>query len=233
MVNLTTRRKRSVDAGTLAAVRDFCTWAVGVKIQWDRLDDGEAADLVRLVKKADLGPGASGLDWDALTKNETKKFERLLAQGAGMDPDHFDKAREEARMLREMAALGAEARRATTLRREAEVDWFRAMYRHLESGHLWMQHLAVLTFVLVQMHAGKAIAHGARIEGEGDQMRLVYSGHFGMFGPADPEGTLAATWTLEWLVEQGWLVLEPRGMERRIGLGPKTRRALRSEEARR
>jgi hypothetical protein len=226
---LLTKKKTGVPIDTAAAVRAFAQWALGLgDVRLDRLEGDEQREAVELIERADVsGDGGTRVDWQRLSKREKGRLEELLARAGGLPPDHFAQERRQAALRRKMAELGAEAKRLATLDRRQEADFFRVMHRQLESGHLWLPHVAWLTFVVAQFQAGKGLAPGACIEGDGDAMRLVYDGQLGMLGNCDQEGRLGSPSLVAWLTENGWLVDDARGRTRRIGLGPKTIKALR------
>jgi hypothetical protein len=227
------RRSEGVDANTISSVRHWAVGTLGLRdCDLRRLDSEEQREVVELLKQADTSDREkSGFDWEKLSKRQRARLERLLATAAGRSPDYFDAAREADRHAAKPRARAAEARRPRTLTRAEEDDFFRAMFRKMQSRHLWLGHVAILVGVIAQMRSGTTLAHNARLEGDGDQMEIVYDVIYGYLGAADPESELATKWYFDWLVAQGWLTASKKGRERRIGLGPKTIKALRGGPA--
>jgi hypothetical protein len=187
-----------------------------------RLEDARIEELAGLVGKA--GTDRGGWDREALGRRETKLLEALVEQAAGLDRGHYE-AERKAETDR-FAALAAEARRMPRLSREAETDFFQTMFRMLNVGHLWPNHVSLLLLVIAMLRAGEGLAEsGCRVEGSGADARLVvnFARGLGLRGDGLPNWR----WHLEWLAKNNWLTLEEGRVTWHIGLGPRTLKMLR------
>ena len=123
---------------------------------------------------------------------------------------------------REFAQLAAEGRRRETLSLQAETDFFRAMARHLRSGHLWTSHVAVLTLLAAEFNSGEPLGARQRFEGTGDKLTLVFDSTFGLFGTDVDPDSRTADWRflLGHLKKTKWLVVKRAGRNGAIEFRP-------------
>jgi len=205
----------------------------GLRVDWKRLDDGEAAELVELTRKGNTPEGFRLAA--ALSERELRKWEALIEKGAEA-PDVFEAARKDADLRADLAQLAARAKRApkrprfeqrgcVVLPREIVFDWFALTAPPLEIGDL-----GLLVFVLGQLENGEALTPGGRIEGAGDDTTLIIDDRLGLGTKADPDARLVGTWRDALahlgLPENGLLEVERGGGHVRVKRGRLIREAL-------
>jgi len=214
--------------GTLKSRRkpqwaDAVIWLFGVRPNWERVTEREAAELDELLGKAAI---PHGFDLGTLSGRERTRLEQLVGKAGGVDL--AEQGRREAAAEKEREKEAAMRRRP--FNREETTNYFRAVFAALENEDLWCDDAALLTVVLAMFASGKTLASRCYFTGAGDSLVLHLNMNFGLLGSSDGAGSLGG-WKQRLLFlsepEQGWLQLEPgRGPERAFRLGPRLREAL-------
>ncbi len=234
MAGLTRRRSRSAPsadacqaAGDVVAVRTGTLRSGGLRLDWGRLDDSEAAELVALVREADHGT------WNpARLGRKEKRYEQLVEQASDAR-GVFDGAR----LSQEIAATLEDVRVkrvARPISRREEAGLLAALADQVmpegKQGrpYLWLDQSAVMLGILLQLHSGRTLTPRSRVERDEDGTPvLIYDQSFGIFGGHDPRGALANYQkSLAHLEANSWLVLSGSGSAREIRLGTRALRAL-------
>jgi hypothetical protein len=219
------RRRLRVAREAVAQVQDMVGWVFGQRLDLDRLSDGEITRLCELVTQSAI---PFGHDRGALSEGEQRDLEALVAKGAGLSGDHFERQRKEDAMAQKAEQEAARKRRMPFSRHET-TDVFLTFYRELMEENLWADDAAILTLILAQFAAGTPFTSTSRFEGTGDDLTLVIDANMGMLGHVDGQGALD-NWYQRILFlaesEEGWLALERRGPTWRIRLGPRLKGAL-------
>lgn len=186
------------------------------RVDFGRLSDGEAIELVELAEAINRGDADRG----------DQKFWSLVAAASAFDRDHFRKRHEQAKAARKAAEREAKERRMLFGRRETR-NLFLALHEALVAEDVWADDVLVLTLVLLQLAAGKPLRESTVIEGSGDDATLVVDANLGFAGRSD--GTSAATgWRQRaaFLHEERWLRVESKGHFVRMRPGPRLAEAL-------
>jgi hypothetical protein len=195
------------------------------RVDADRLSDGDIARLCDLAARISI---PFGVDLDKLSRSERGDLERLVARGAGLDGDHFDRQRKEAVMAEQTAQAAAKKRRMSFTRRE-QTNLFRTLFDEMMEQDIWADDAAIVCLVLTQFAAGRPFSSSASLEGEGANAVLVLDARMGLLGAVDGQGMLDG-WYERCLflaeAEQGWLAIDRAGPIWRIRLGPKLKSAL-------
>jgi hypothetical protein len=195
----------------------------GLRIDWDRLDDNEAGELVELTRKAD--DRVEGFRLNRLSAKELRRWESLVEVGADA-PGVFASAREEAELRAATAELAAQARRPSPRPRYEEAGAIvlpRGLTFDLltQKGEtLWIEHLGLLVWTLAALENGVALNPRGRIEGGGDDAVLVIDMSMGIGVKFHDDETMGR-W-LEYFAHLGTLELlrvERRGRELLVGRG--------------
>lgn len=216
---------REEAAGIRLWIRVNCE--VGNDFEWKLLPSEDHAELAALVRT--VASDGGGADWTKLGRRQTRRLESLLAVGAGHPPDFFDLRRHEADVMRQFKELDVKSRRRNPLKRRQEMDWFQVMHAKLASGHLFVSHVSILTYVVAVLQTGKPLGPTQAIEGNGDDAVLAFDQSWSIIpGAIDGEDSLMR-WRIqvEWLAEHDWLTLRRTGPTWRVGLGKATLVALR------
>ena len=225
IVNLT-RNRPGVDRAQASATRNYLVVHTGVRVSFDRLNDADRERLVELAKKLEKPSG--GLDWRQLSTRERKRLEALLEKGAGWEAGTFEAKRKDADAIRKLKALGAENRRRNPLTRRQQTDFFATMHAELKSGHFFVGHVALLTYLVAQFQAGEALGMMHSIEGQGAGAVLVFDVRWGLLGAISGGEDDLVNWRflLEHLVTFKWLTLAKQGPRWTVALGERTLAAL-------
>lgn len=203
------------------AVGDQLVRTLGLRVDWDRLADDEASQLVETVQRADT---QDGFNLASLGRRDTSRLEKLLEKGANLQPGHLDRQRKDAASFAEIQQLAAKAR-AKPVTRAQEGALLAEIHKQLTTDRaLWVEHLAVLVAVLAQFAAGQTVAPGARFEGDA----LVFLESNGLLGGAiDPNGRVGnLRRVLAQLAANQWIEVERNGAETAIRVGRRARRVL-------
>jgi hypothetical protein len=192
------------------------------KIQWDRLDEGEQDELRRLVGRLYDGDH-DGIDRSTLDAAATRRFERLIAIGAGFDPDRFQQRREEEEMAVKARDREARERRLPFTKRETTnllLAWFEA----LDEDDAWVDDVAVMTVILAQFASGRTLISTSYFEGSAatDDLALVVNANYGLAGDSDGASTLAG-WKarVDFLADERWLSVVKSGPTWKLSPGAK------------
>ena len=229
MTGLLTRRRGGVNRDTKQATENFIkrqTTFTGVDL--DRLEDDEQRDLVALIDKATrdiLG----GSNLSRLSAKETRRYETLVEKTAGQH-GAFAAERDAAALRDKARALARRATRTARPKQGGEASLFETVGDHLARNILHAEHVACLGIVLAQLLDGKTLAPEARIEGGGDDVTLVVHDRFGLIGAdRDQHDLVAGRWrdAVQHLHRNNYVTLTKQGPEWRIGLSPRTLKALR------
>jgi hypothetical protein len=218
---------REAQAGTKNAIAiGTGTWADGpVRVDFGRLDDGEAHELVELTDAA-----ASGMSFDLskLDRKQRGRWEALVEQASPLGPGWFARTRREAKMSAELQALIREAERPTAPKVADEVRLWLQLHDLVAAGSLHLDRVAIFVYLLGQLLTGQAIVPRGRFEGAGDARTLVFSRSVGLGGSHDPNGNVSARkWeALGQLDKVGLLEVERSGDDMRVRLGWRTLRAF-------
>jgi hypothetical protein len=229
---LKTKRQATPSSVALADTHDTIARATcllrppaGLKVDFGLIEQ-DAGDLVTLTREAGRGGGFN----PARLGKRRKRWESLVERATGED-GLFEGLRTDAEFKAEAARLAREAAKPPRrVRYEQEgavvlpgaelLDWLTE-----KPPVVWVEHVAVLAMVLMQLENVRAIAPQSRIEGSGDEAVLVVAKRFGLAGgDADPDSRL-----IRWrdclgdLQRLEWLVVEQAGSEVRVSRG---RRAL-------
>jgi hypothetical protein len=162
----TIRRRRSRGAPTteqLAGLHDFVVRqtaatsddGLGLRINWQRLDESEIEELVALQREGEAG--GQGFELQKLGKRKASRWERLVAKGAGRPESFFD----DQRAFAEIQQLIADAHVLTVkrpLRRREELSLFATLVAALGNGHFWIEHFIVMTTIVAQWVTGRPLA---------------------------------------------------------------------------
>ena len=200
---------------------DALVWVFGIlRPDWDRLAEGETAELDELLGQAAVG---GGFDWGALSKRERDRLEGLVGKVGGVDFAAERRREAEIKDAKDKEAM--RVRRPFT--REETTNFFRAAFEAMEVEDLWIDDVQVLVAILATFAAGKTLVSTAYFEGEGDDLTLCYDNNYGLLGNAAASGSFDG-WTnrLPLLNDEGWLECRGRGPQRAIKLGPRLREAL-------
>ncbi len=231
-------RRPPIDPWVADDIKGLLTRTVGVAdCDLNRLPKEQALDALALIQKAWIEPTdethRGGLNLACLDAEEKTRFERHIATAAGLEADHFQKAREVAWFKAEFAKLEAESRRNEQMLRQETYDFFATLRGHL-GGHLWLEHAAMLVALLSAFQSGQTLGPGQRFEGRGADLTLVFDHvNYGPLGAnIDPHGRIG-NWqeVLRHLVEGGnWFALDKSGgREWRLKLGRRAIRAMSGE----
>jgi hypothetical protein len=214
------RRRLPVSREAWLGVQDTVARLFRLRLDADLISDDDVRRLVALVDRAAT---PFGVNMGALSDGEHRDLERLVARGAGLDDDHFERQRREAVMAEQAEEAAAKKRRLSFTRRET-TSFFRTLHEELVEENIWADDAAILTIILAQFAAGTTFASTSRFEGAGDDLALVIDSRMGLVGHVDGQGALDNWYArLKFLAERemGWLVIEGRGPIWRIRLGPK------------
>ena len=184
---------------------------------FERLSESEAVALVGLAERIRTGDVGQA----------DRRFWSLVAVASGFAPDHFERLATERKAAHKAAAREAKDRRLN-LGPAEEGGFFRAAAAALAAEDMWVDDLAALAVILAQFAAGRPFASTSHFTGTGREARLVVDWNLGgLVGPVDGKGALDnAKSRVAFLAEEGWIVLEGRGPQRSIALGPKLRAVL-------
>jgi hypothetical protein len=193
----------------------------GLRLNPERLGPGEQLELYELSREA-CEDGVLSL---GRLGKKVRRWERLVERGADR-PGIFEKARADETLRAEIAKVVAEATRpprriryeepgAVVLPRQWIFEWLAR-----PAPVLWLQHIAVLVFVLAQLENGESLAPGSRIEGSGDDATLVLDPSYGLGATLDPQDRFSR-WgkDLDHLARNRLLEVERQGREVRIRRG--------------
>ncbi len=195
-----------------------------LRVDWKRLDDPEAGELVALVERCASG---IGFDTSKLAKKAAARFERLLETACARDEGWFEQQRQDTKLRRDVDALIVKSRLPPRRPRYEELGaivlpklwtftWFEG------EPILFLQHIALLVAVLAQLENGRSLAPQSRIEGDGDTSELVVDAKFGPVPISiDPESNCTARWTedAKHLAANHLLTFDRQGTEIRLGRG--------------
>lgn len=223
-MTLTTRRRRSgvsyerlADAADTIARRTAGMEGGSLRVQWDRLDADEQAEVVRLTER--LGEH---------DKQETRRWQQLVEKAAAQ-PGLFARLVEAAEVRRDIAALARQVVRRPFTRRE-ESGIFHAIAEQVDSGCLLAEHVALLALIFTAFETGGLPPRSrGRIERDGEVPVLVVEPAFGPWGgDFDPEGDVTARWrqNLEHLEANAWVTVERHGGPWRVKPGVRALNAL-------
>jgi hypothetical protein len=218
--NLRPRRpiKEALDTVKDVIAVGTSTWERGpVRVDFERLDDGEAAELVRLVDAAATG---IGFDQTKLGKKDAARFEALVEKSSALGDGYFERTRESARQRSELAALAREAAKPVQPSVAEQVRILRLLHEHVKRGVLHLDRVAVFVYLAGQILAAEPVAPGSRLEGAGDTLALVLSRNLGLGADHDPYGQLSR-WpqAVAQLARVGYLEVEEAGPEMKVRLG--------------
>jgi hypothetical protein len=231
-MTLRRQRRRAPTSEVLSSIHDFVVRRTGtlkengLRINWANLTDDDQAELVELTREAEQGGG--GFKLDNLSRKRARRWEALVARGAG-EPESFF---EDRRKADEIRALATEAT-ARSVRRpfkpREEVGLIATVARVLRNGHLNADHVAFLLFVACQWETGVPLATNATVQRAGEFATLTIDPSYGLLsGDRDPHSSLAR-WkeTLGWLEDQKWLTVTRAGNRWTLAPGPRLVSALR------
>jgi hypothetical protein len=193
-----------------------------------RLQPGERVELADLIRKGWAGTAAFSMS--RLTLREHERLELLVEQSAGKEPGSVFRAdRENARLLAEFRRLDREARRPG---RRVALDepgsltipsaWLLPWFEHEHGVVLEIGHWGLLIFIATQLETATPLSPNSRIEGVGENVRLVLDMRKGLGGRFDLEGRFVG-WPdlLRHLHTIGLLTVDIERQEVRVGFGPR------------
>jgi hypothetical protein len=199
-----------------------------LRIQWGRLADADAAELLALCEKSADG---ELLDLRLLTDRERRRWEELAATASGLPANVFEHEREMRELQSEMRRLSAEVARPPQKHRDLLpagcVVLPATLGEDCRTGRLWVNHLTVIAALNFMFESGIPWTPSARFEGtdsDGD-LALVVSRRHGFLGRALGEDDVRLNvWTvLEEVAADGWFTIDGRGgNELRIRRGAKS-----------
>jgi hypothetical protein len=194
------------------------------KIRWDRLDEGEQAALVNLVREANEG----GFNVNRLGRSSRDGLEALIEKGSGLPGGFFERTRIEDRQRRELAERDASRRRRPFGRRET-TNLFLAFHAEMCALNLFVDDLATIATMLALFAAGKPIDGTlGRFEDSDDGPVLVLNVLHSLAPSRDDGGLLDGLYgRIESLAGQGWFEIVSRsGPTWKLRLGPRLLDAL-------
>lgn len=200
----------------------------GLRADWDRLSDREAAELVELTRRTDEQGRADGLVLSRLG-GDLGRWEKLVEKAADA-PGIFARKRDLWDLERDIRQMTKDVLKRPFTRRE-EKRLLGEIGDHFRGRFLGVEHMALLVVLLTAFDSGEPPGPFARFEaGEGgDPVLVATRGRALVAGACDEEGMLAG-WASRHVVghleRNGWVTLAANGNELRIGLGPRTRRLL-------
>jgi hypothetical protein len=231
---LNARQKTAPNADEMWSVKTWCAGHLGLAdVDLSRLSDRDGLRAMALLNQLCL-EGRDGYSWEQLSEKERKQVEKLLARASGLDADAFQKAREEAEMIKEIKRLAYSPRR-TPLSRKQSDDFLRTVFIRLKTTNWFGEHLVVFMGIACQLASGETFDERSRVEGRGDAATLVFRAADGpaRIGSRDADCVASWQWSLPWLVRLKWLdiVHEHRG-EIHVRLGKRGIAALGGPEPR-
>lgn len=229
-MGLKTRRRSRPIREALTGVKDAIArgtsvWENGpVRIDWKKLDDEQATELVRLTDKAATG---MGFNLDKLSKGEREAWERVVEVGGNLGAGWFARTRKAERTRAEIQRLTREAQRPVQPQVRDQERILRLLHAHVRDGVLHLDRVALFVHVLGQLLASEPLGPRSTIEGAGDTATLVLDRRYGFGYAHDPHGQLAR-WeeALKQLARVGYLETQQSGQTLRVRLGPLALRAL-------
>jgi len=156
----------------------------------------EQHDLLGLVRKASVTEerGVDVFDAGKWTDRERRRVERLIERGAGVEPGHFAKARENAALSAEIAKISREAlalpprvrleeRGSVTLPRWLCWDWM-----NRPDPAVFAEHLGLTVLVLSQLENGQGLTRACNVERDSDgEPVLLIDSKYGPVGRLSDE----------------------------------------------
>jgi hypothetical protein len=212
----------------------------GCNLNPARLSDEEGEELKALVDK--LGKSVRGEpDADSLTDTEQARYERLAGKAAG-DERIFEHRRRKKEVQKKMAAIKEQQRVDALPKRprweeQGSVTLPRYVFEWLENSHDgWTVADIGMLVTLLGMFENRstAIIRGSRFEEEDGDLVLVVLGGWDAFRFAPgrngnpltmDSGSVRERSALGTLARNGWFEGTVAGLELRIRLGPRARKA--------
>jgi hypothetical protein len=217
--------------GEIAVLTRGFREGLGLKVDFDRLDEGEQRRVLELLGKGSEGRPRSW-SWARLSNREARDLERLIEKGADAEG-----AFENDRRAAEIRRLAAEAHREAVrrpLRRSEEHGFFAEVARCVELGWLSAPDVGLLALVVTSMVAGRPLGRsGGRVERLDGETVLVVNATMGPFGgDFDGEGQLSARWrqSLDHLELNEWFRVAKVGSQWTVAPGRRLQAAMEGRE---
>jgi hypothetical protein len=188
------------------------------RVDFEQLDSGEAAELVKLAGRIHEGELDRG----------HARFWRLVARGSGREESYFERQAEQARKQRKEAASKARERRMPFTKRET-TNLFVALYQAMNEGDLFADDAAAIAVTLMVFAAGKPFAGtAATLEDSAEGPTLVFNVLATSLAPGLDDGGMLDGFRgrADFLAQEGWFAIAKSGPVWRLRLGARLRGAL-------
>jgi len=230
------RRRRQVrpHRDKLAAVRAVIGRMVdmdGRTVDFDCLDDGEARALLELARRRGGG--------EPFPESDQRRLETLVERVTGRDGvfEAHRQAKDAAAKRAELEQLAKRPPRRIRYEERGAVilpaELFTQLQYDGERSCFGLEHLGVLLWVAACLENGRNLAPRGRIEGAGNDVRLVIDRWLGLGGRFDEHARLGGAWlkAAQHLARNGWLRVEVSGQNVKIARGPRLLAALKQRRA--
>lgn len=192
-----------------------------LRLDVTRLSDDERERLLELSKKAEEG---GGFLLDRLGARDRKRWEQLVERGSNR-VGFFQQERDRSELQAGMAEVGRKLRlppKRVRYEAQGSVRIPRRLFQHFDRNgknpKVQIPTAGILMLVVTSLENGAALAPNSRIDGSGDDAVLVLDRRMGVGQRFDPPGDWLRR--IDHLGKVGWLAVEHRGQEIRIGRGP-------------
>jgi hypothetical protein len=156
-------------------------------------------------------------------------LERLVETGSGQAPGATERARQDARNIEKIKALGRDATRLPKLKRRQEAALLTEIRGQLAGGFLFVEHVGVLVTLLAAFSSSETVAPNQTFEGAGLDLVLTIDRRWGVFAGNLTGGEMPDPLPLlRHLGKNSWFVITEHGPTIRVGLGVRAKKVWRA-----